>query len=79
MKKKIFQLIKEGICKYTFSTKYCSIEDINNLCDECFILINEKNLDMELWCKKFKFYLKINCKSELENIIKYIQNRTIIY
>ncbi len=79
MKKKIFQLIKEGICKYTFSAKYCSIEDINNLCDECWVLINEKNLEFDLWCQKFKFYLKIDSKSELENIIKYVQNRTIIY
>tara|TARA_Y100000389_G_scaffold198035_2_gene233807 strand:+ start:8184 stop:8432 length:249 start_codon:yes stop_codon:yes gene_type:complete len=75
----IFQLIREGVCKYTHSAKYCSIEDINNLCKECVNLINKKNLDYDIWLTKFKLYLKIDSIQELENLIKYIQNRTIIY
>ena len=80
MKKNIiFELIKQAICKYTFSAKYCTIDDINNLCDICLSLINEKNLELDIWSKHFKYYLKIECKSELENMVKYIQNRTLIY
>ena len=75
----IFQLIREGVCKYAHSVKYCCKQDINNLCNECVNLINKKNLDYNIWLKKFKLYLKIDSLSELENLIKYIQNRTIIY
>ena len=70
----IYNLIKFSICKYIFKPLTCSKLDVVLLSKQTKMLIDNKNYDYNSWYSIFKFYLKIDCPSELSNLISYVKN-----
>jgi len=77
MNDKLFNLIKTGVCQYNFKPLNCNLEDVYELVNCCNELINQNNMNIEIWQNLFKKYLKIDNNETITNIVSYILNRIL--